>query len=99
MIPSEQHRGELGDLWGYGDKGSDTQQNVATSWGYAKAAEGMHRDEDEIWEILSRTLKEGYNLLLNTGPLPDGSFDPDDVKVLRAVGRRVEREGYPTESL
>jgi len=31
----------------------------------------------------------GANLLLNTGPLPDGSIHPDDVKTLREVGRRL----------
>ncbi len=29
------------------------------------------------------------NLLLNTGPLPDGSVHPEDVKTLKEVGRRL----------
>jgi alpha-L-fucosidase len=28
---------------------------------------------------------------MNTGPLPDGSIHPDDVKTLREVGRRLRR--------
>jgi alpha-L-fucosidase len=32
---------------------------------------------------------KGYNLLLNTGPLPDGSIHTDDVNTLREVGRRL----------
>ena len=29
------------------------------------------------------------NLLMNTGPLPDGSIHMDDVGTLREVGRRL----------
>ena len=32
---------------------------------------------------------KGCNLLLNTGPLPDGSIHIDDVNTLRDVGRRL----------
>ena len=30
------------------------------------------------------------NLLLNTGPLPDGSIHPDDIKTLKEVGQRLK---------
>ncbi len=30
------------------------------------------------------------NLLLNTGPLPDGSIHGEDVATLREVGRRLK---------
>ena len=36
------------------------------------------------------------NLLLNTGPLPDGSIHPEDVQTLREVGRRIRAHGWPT---
>ena len=32
------------------------------------------------------------NLLLNTGPLPDGSVHPDDIKTLKAVGQRLRKK-------
>ncbi|WP_129113960.1 alpha-L-fucosidase [Halegenticoccus tardaugens] len=95
MIPGEAYRDEMAGQWGYGGEGGQNQQQVSTSWGYAKAAEGIHRDADEVWEKLSATLADGYNLLLNVGPLPDGRLDPEDVETLRAVGDRIECEGYP----
>ena len=38
----------------------------------------------------------GYpaNLLLNTGPLPNGKIHPEDVKALREVGKKIKREGW-----
>ncbi|WP_227377657.1 alpha-L-fucosidase [Haladaptatus halobius] len=95
MIPGEAYRDEMAGQWGFGDEGGESQQQVSTSWGYAKAAEGMHRDVDEVWEKLSTTLSDGYNLLMNVGSLPDGRLDPEDVETLRAVGDRIEYEGYP----
>jgi len=32
------------------------------------------------------------NLLLNTGPLPNGAVHPDDIKTLKAVGRRLRNQ-------
>jgi len=36
------------------------------------------------------------NLLLNTGPLPDGSINAVDAATLREVGRRIRQNGFPT---
>lgn len=62
------------------------------SWGYMKEKAGEHLDEDQVWEKLSHARKNRYNLLLNTGPLPDGSLDPEDESVLRNVGKRLASE-------
>jgi alpha-L-fucosidase len=35
------------------------------------------------------------NLLLNTGPMPDGSIHPEDVTSLTEVGRRLRTQGWP----
>ena len=32
---------------------------------------------------------------MNTGPLPDGSIHPVDVKTLKEVGRRIRADGWP----
>ena len=96
MIPGERYRDELDCHWGGYGGGEDGQQATSTSWGYAQAAEGMHRDEAEVWEKLRCTLADEYNLLLNVGLLPDGRLDPEDLGTLRAVGERIDREGYPT---
>ena len=72
----------------------DTLQPGA--WGYKQADDGKHRDAETVWEMLGRARGADCNLLLNTGPLPDGSIHPVDARVLREVGRRIETEGYPT---
>ena len=66
------------------------------SWGYLKDS-GYHKTEDEVWDTLAKARVNGCNLLLNTGPLPDGSLDEVDVAVLKAVGERLRNEGFPGE--
>lgn len=66
------------------------------SWGYL-AEGGHHKNEEEVWKALTAARESGCNLLLNTGPLPDGSLDEKDVPVLLAVGERIRKEGFPGE--
>ncbi len=65
------------------------------SWGYLEAGVGKHKSADEVWATLATAREDGCNLLLNTGPLPDGSIDKEDDVVLRKVGERLDREGIP----
>jgi len=58
------------------------------TWGYNKASEGKHKTADDVIQMLATARRQHANLLLNTGPLPDGSIHPDDVATLREVGRR-----------
>ena len=67
------------------------------SWGYNKDKTGQHLSEEQVWEKLQNACTKDYNLLLNTGPLPDGSLDPEDVTVLRNVGERIRKEGFPSK--
>lgn len=66
-----------------------------SSWGYNADRKGTHLDADQVWQKLCEAGTLGCNLLLNTGPLPDGSLDPEDVAVLKEVGVRIREEGYP----
>jgi alpha-L-fucosidase len=85
--------GELGDVSG---KLLEICTTMAPgSWGYKKETTGSHLSVDDVWEKLRETGRDGANLLLNTGPLPDGSLDPEDVEVLLAVGARLASEGFP----
>ncbi len=61
------------------------------SWGYDKNDNLGHKTADEVIEMLEHTKKIGANLLLNTGPLPDGSIHPDDVNTLKEVGKFMTR--------
>jgi len=60
-------------------------------WGYKKADDSKHLDAAEVHKRLEAAWAANCNLLMNTGPLPDGSIHPDDVKTLREVGRRLRR--------
>jgi len=65
------------------------------SWGYMRDKTGRHLNEEQVWDKLRAAGELGYNLLLNTGPLPDGSLDPEDETVLRRAGERLRKEGFP----
>jgi alpha-L-fucosidase len=68
-----------------------TLQNAG--WGYVKDAK--HLNPAEAWRKLATARQDGANLLLNTGPLPDGSIHPEDDATLRAVGARLRANGFP----
>ena len=74
----------------------DTLQH--RGWGYVKANDGKHKSPDKVMEMLAKAANQNANLLLNTGPLPDGSIHPEDVKSLREVGRRIRQNGFPSTS-
>ncbi len=65
------------------------------SWGYMKKDDGHHRKPDDVMKMLASARQQDWNVLLNTGPLPDGSIHPEDVATLREVGRRIRRFGWP----
>ena len=58
-------------------------------WGYDERNEGEHRTADEVMAMLEHCGGYSANLLLNTGPLPDGSIHPIDRQTLLEVGRRL----------
>lgn len=64
-------------------------------WGYRKDDDGSHLDAKETLLRLAQAFGQGCNLLMNTGPLPDGSIHPADVATLSEVGRRIREGGWP----
>jgi alpha-L-fucosidase len=68
----------------------DTLQPRA--WGYHQGMDGKHKTPEDVMEMLAHATKVGANLLLNTGPLPDGSIHPEDIATLTEVGRRLKSE-------
>ncbi len=62
------------------------------SWGYDSADEGRHRKPNAVMKMLADAKAMPANLLLNTGPLPNGAVHPDDIKTLKAVGRRLRNQ-------
>ncbi len=69
---------------------------LSGGWGYTAGT--AHKSPDDVWEMLRGTVGKGGNLLLNTGPLPNGSIDETDARTLRTVGRRIQSEGWPRET-
>jgi alpha-L-fucosidase len=65
----------------------DTLQPSA--WGYMEADDGQHKTAADVMSMLADAQAQDCNLLLNTGPLPDGSIHLEDVATLRAVGERI----------
>jgi alpha-L-fucosidase len=63
------------------------------SWGYN--TQERHISTDEAWTKLAEAATARANLLLNTGPRPDGSIPPEHEWVLRALGRRIRADGWP----
>lgn len=61
-------------------------------WGYDKAVDGQHKNAEEVLKILQDAKSRNMNLLLNTGPLPDGSIYPADVETLREVGKIIKNK-------
>ncbi|HOX57665.1 MAG TPA: alpha-L-fucosidase [Candidatus Paceibacterota bacterium] len=66
------------------------------SWGYHE--QKRHVTTDEAWAKLAAARAARANLLLNTGPLPDGSIPPQHARVLRAIGERIRRSGFPSDT-
>lgn len=52
------------------------------TWGYNKTADGHHLKVDDVKKLLEDAETNGYNLLLNVGPLPDGAIHPEDIETL-----------------
>ena len=66
------------------------------SWGYNR--QKRHLSTDEAWAKLAAARATNANLLLNTGPMPDGSIPPQHTSVLREIGDRITRHGFPTRT-
>jgi len=57
------------------------------SWGYNDHQ--RHLTTEEAWAKLVAARAANANLLLNTGPMPDGSIHPQHARVLREIGDRI----------
>jgi alpha-L-fucosidase len=61
------------------------------AWGYDRDNNVGHKTADEVMDMLSHTKEMKANLLLNIGPLPDGSVFRDDITTLKEVGKRLKQ--------
>jgi len=58
------------------------------SWGCNKDSE--HKTVDEILEQWNKAKEKNAHLLLNTGPLPDGSLHPADEKIFHQLAKYIK---------
>lgn len=89
---AHQHGGSVGEAAWEKNEGKkieicDTLQPRV--WGYDERDKGKHRTADDVMAMLEHCDKYSANLLLNTGPLPDGSINPVDQQTLLDVGKRL----------
>jgi len=63
------------------------------SWGFN--AFEPHRTSQEVYGLVGHALSHHCNLLLNIGPLGDGSVHPTQVRLLRELGARIRKDGWP----
>ena len=63
------------------------------TWSYEDDSNGkhLHLEVEEVMELVKDARDRNMNLLLNTGPMPDGSIHPKDVDTLRKVRERMDR--------
>lgn len=61
-----------------------------SAWGYNSSEDGRHKTAEEVLKILEDAKNKGANLLLNTGPLGDGSIPEEDIRTLREVGKQIQ---------
>lgn len=52
------------------------------TWGYNKASDSFHLTAEEVFQLLKDAESNSYNLLLNIGPLPNGSVHQEDIEAL-----------------
>ncbi len=77
------------------EKNKDKPKEICTTlqphaWGYKESDDGSHKTVEQVLEMLRNADEMGANLLLNIGPLPDGSLPNEDILTLQEVGRILE---------
>jgi alpha-L-fucosidase len=63
------------------------------SWGWMQTRDEDWHSARQVVAMLRQVAGEGGNLLLNIGPLPDGSVPPQAVERLKAVGKWLQANG------
>jgi alpha-L-fucosidase len=74
----------LGDfqLW-------ETCQTIIDTWAYNKSDQ-QFKSVKEVIRELADVAGKGGNFLLNLGPTPEGTIQPEFVERLRAIGKRMK---------
>jgi alpha-L-fucosidase len=71
---------------------TETCRTINGSWGY-NARDSRHRSAPDLIRYLVQAAGRDANLLLNTGPLPDGRILPEHQERYREMGRWLRAHG------
>lgn len=77
------------------EKHNEICATMHPKWGCYDGPDSAHKTPDDVVAMLANAAASDCNLLLNTGPRPDGSIHPRDAETLREVGRRLREQGFP----
>lgn len=64
-------------------------------WGYYESENQKQKSPEDVMNLLQNCADMNANLLLNIGPRPDGSILEENILTLEAVGKILEKEGFP----
>ncbi|HEX2520529.1 MAG TPA: alpha-L-fucosidase [Terriglobia bacterium] len=70
----------------------ETCETINKSWGYSKNDKSF-KSEKELLHYLIRAAGYNANFLLNVGPMPDGTIQPEFAKQLRSMGDWLKKNG------
>lgn len=100
VFPYEGWPGHFGDYLSTGDRAVEFQpfegdwETIPTtneSYGYHKH-DPTHKTPAYLIEVIAKAAAKGGNILLNIGPMGDGTIDPKDVDILEGIGRWLETQ-------
>lgn len=103
VFPGEDFQMFERDLPGENKAGHDRGATISTlpletcatingAWGY-NANDHKYKSERELVQFLVRAAGRNANFLLNIGPRPDGTIQPEFVERLEAIGRWLDENG------
>jgi alpha-L-fucosidase len=70
----------------------ESAQTISGAWGY-NFSDTRNKSVEDLLRFLVRAAGANANLLLNVGPMPDGTIQPEHVERLRAMGEWLEKNG------
>jgi alpha-L-fucosidase len=67
-------------------------ETINNSWGYNKT-DGRHKSTKQLVQLLVKAAGYDANFLLNVGPRPDGTIQPEHASRLAEVGQWLQKNG------
>lgn len=70
----------------------ETCETMNDSWGF-NLRDNHFKSTRDLIHLLVRAAGQNSNLLLNTGPMPDGRIQPESVRILKEMGAWMNKYG------